>query len=68
MGVIYQAGRQAPDNAIFQEFLNNKNNFFIEVDSEIVVDKPVVEVLPEKPAEIPEKVLTPPEEAVKVGV
>lgn len=57
-GCNYQSNRPAPDNVIFGEFLNNIKNFFVEVDSEIVVEKPI-EV-------IPEKVLTPPEEPVKV--
>jgi len=38
-GVIYNSMVPAPNEFIFNEFIKNKNNFFIDIDSEIVKDK-----------------------------
>jgi len=43
-GCTYQSNNPAPPHLIFEEFKKNHKNFFIEVDSEIIPDKPVIEV------------------------
>ena len=43
-GCNYQSRQPAPPADIFEEFKKNHRNFFIDVESEIIPDKPIIEV------------------------
>ncbi len=42
----YRSNSPAPNDVIFNEFLKNGKNFTINVESEIIEDKPVIEIKP----------------------
>ena len=43
-GCTYQSNNPAPPNLIFNEFQKNPKQFFIEVPSEIITDKPIIDL------------------------
>lgn len=49
-GCNYQSNGPAPHEAIFEEFKKNKNQFFIDVESQIIKDEPKVEQIIVTPA------------------